>query len=65
LLETLLFLSRNCWKLVSTPATEVRLIRSIGPLAVAPGTLLHTLVFPVKIEISSASVTFARCWFYS
>ncbi len=48
------------WKFVSTPATEVRLIRSIVPEAVAPETALHARVLPVKIEIACAVVRFAR-----
>ena len=43
-------------KLVSTPATEVRVKTSIGPLAVAPGTELQLVVLPVKIEVTCAWV---------
>ena len=50
MLETFLPSSSSVWKLVSTPATEVRLIRSIGPLAVAPDTWLQVRVLPVKID---------------
>ena len=48
--------SSSVWKLVSTPATEVRLIRSIVPVAVAPGTWLQARVLPVKIEMTCAGV---------
>ena len=57
MLETFLPSSSSVWKFVSTPATEVRLIRSIVPLAVAPGTALQLRVLPVKIEITCACVS--------
>ncbi len=39
-------------KLVSTPATEVRVITSMLPVAVAPGTALQVLILPVKMAVS-------------
>src|SRR5271154_3396031 len=56
MLATFLPSSRSVWKLVSTPATEVRLIKSIGPLAVAPGIPLQERVLPVKIDTSWLAV---------
>ena len=49
---------RMVWKLLSTPATEVRLIRSIAPVALAPGIWLQERVLPVKIDTSCAEVRF-------
>src|SRR5271165_4701357 len=48
--------NNSVWKLLSTPATEVRLIRSIVPVALAPGTWLQLRVLPVKIDTSSDGV---------
>src|ERR1700735_722649 len=58
--ETFLPSSSSVWKLVSTPATEVRLIRSIVPEAVAPGTWLQLRVLPVKIETTCDEVRLLR-----
>src|SRR4030081_770048 len=65
MLETDFPPSRIVWKLLSTPATDVRLIRSIAPVAVAPGTWLHERVLPVKIDTSCADVRFESglAWF--
>ena len=59
MLATFLPSSRSVWKLVSTPATEVRLMRSIVPVAVAPGTALHVLILPVKMPVSWLCVRLA------
>src|ERR1700722_6292517 len=50
--ETFLPSRNSVVKFVRTPATDVRLIRSIGPLAVAPLTWLQLIVLPVKIELT-------------
>src|SRR5438105_2393422 len=58
-LETFLPSSSSVWKLVSTPATDVRLSTSIVPLTDAPLTPLQLRTFPVKIDRSCEGVRFA------
>src|SRR5580698_3171861 len=55
--STLLPSSSSDLKLVSTPATDVRVKTSIGPVAVAPpNAALQVLVLPVKIDAAWAAV---------
>src|SRR3984957_4554990 len=56
--ETFLPSRNSVVKFVSTPATDGRLIRSIGPLAEAPGTELQATVLPVKIDETCAELRF-------
>src|SRR5919198_357532 len=60
LLDTLAEPRKIFWKASCVPDAAVRTIRSIGPLAVAPGTALQSRTCPEKIAWTCAWETLAR-----